>query len=354
MKLQKKNLITLLLSVALSLTNFVGCNNSNVKAEGDVKNVILIIGDGMGENHMENALTYFDLERPSFFADRTGSLDTHSANAAITDSAAGATALSTGTKVDNGEVARHNGKDLTTISELALKAGKKVGVVTTDTLNGATPAAFSSHANHRDDSSDIFTGQMKSGIHLLMGDYSSLYGQSSTDFIANGYDVIFDPSELSNAMDSEKLLACFSDIRSEYALYHEYDFQLKEMAAFAVEYLDNENGYFLMIEGAYIDKFSHNNDLESVMCETRSLFDCVEYLYSVVGDDTAIIVTADHETGSLDKAESKDDLSDDLFHSKDHTARHVPLFIHNFTLKAEDVPQNTSVFSMCKQLLKLK
>ncbi len=351
MKIQKKTLITTLLAATMALTNFVGCNNLGVEAE--IKNVILVIGDGMGENHMENALTYFDLERPSFFDDRAGSLATRSADSDVTDSAAAATALATGKKVNNGEVSRHNGKDLTSISQLALKAGKRVGVVTTDTLDGATPAAFSSHANNRDDDTDIINGQMTSDIDLLMGERSNLYGSSFNLFEEHGYDTISSPDYLEKYMDSEKLLVTLPNIRSEYAPYCQNDFQLKEMAAFAIEYLDNDNGYFLMIEGAYIDKYSHNNALELALCETRSLFDCVEYLYSVVGDDTAIIVTADHETGSLDKAESKDMMFDSLYHSSSHTSRDVPLFIHNFTLKYEDVRQNNQIFTICKQLLKL-
>lgn len=353
MKTQKIKQLSLILSIALASASLAGCKQYTVTTENEIKNVILIIGDGMGENHMENALTYFDLERPAFFDDRVGSVATRSADNVVTDSAAAATALATGKKVNNGEVARHNGKDLTSISQLALQAGKRVGVVTTDTLDGATPAAFSSHANNRDDMSDIVNGQLVSGIDLLMGEKSSLYMQSFNRFEEHGYTTLSDPEDLEKYMDSEKLIVNLPSIRSEYAPYCENDFQLKQMAAFAVEYLDNDEGYFLMIEGAYIDKYSHRKNLELALCETRSLFDTVEYLYSVVGEDTAIIVTADHETGQLDKAESADDLLDSLYHSANHTNRDVPLFIHNFTLECKEIPQNTAIFDICKTLLKL-
>ena len=273
----------------------------------------------------------------------------------MTDSAAAATALATGHKVNNGEVARHDGKDLTSISQLAMQAGKRVGVVTTDTLDGATPAAFSSHANDRGDSLDILRGQASSNIHLLMGESSTLYTTNFPLFEENGYTTLSSQTWLESSLQSEKLLVTLPNIRSQYAPMCEDHFQLKDMAAFAVQYLDNENGYFLMIESAYIDKYSHKKVFDNAMCEVRSLFDTIEYLRGVVGDDTAIIITADHETGKLEKGATMYEMNDDLYGSSSHTNRGVPLFVHNFNLQIKNhtTPQNTVVFDICKTLLKL-
>jgi alkaline phosphatase len=351
MKSQKIKSIALLLTALLSCASLAGCQDYTMKEDNEIKNVILIIGDGMGENHLENALTYFELDKPSFYADRVGSIATRSADNVVTDSAAAGTALATGKKVNNGEIARHNGKDLTSISQLALEAGKRVGVVTTDTLDGATPSTFSAHADNRDNSYDIISSQAVSGINLLMGRSSSDYTYNQELFTENGYAIVSDPAELGYHLETEKLIATFSNIQSEYAPYCENDFQLKQMAEFAIQYLDNDEGYFLMIEGAYIDKYSHNKNIEHTLCEVRSLIDTVEYLYGAVGNDTAIIVTADHETGQLDKAETREDIRDTLYHSKEHTNRDVPLFAHNFTLECKKVPQNTAIFDICKKLL---
>ena len=124
-----KRIISLILTVFTFFSSFslISCSFLDFSIDfplfHSTKNVILVIGDGMGENHILNTLTYFDLENPNFFQGRHGSLATHSADNIITDSAAGATAFSTGVKVNNGEVAQHDGVDLESISELALKAG---------------------------------------------------------------------------------------------------------------------------------------------------------------------------------------------------------------------------------------
>lgn len=344
-------------TIAASATNFSGCTTKDFPINGEnVKNVILFIGDGMGENHIENALTYFELETPVFFADRKGSLHTQSANNLVTDSAAAATALATGKKVNNREISRHNGEDIETISELAKRAGKKVGVITTDTLDGATPSAFSSHADDRGDSEDIAKAQAASGIDLFIGQtgsdtYATKY---SPFFTENGYTFAQSAEEMLTLSNSEKLIATIPDVRSEYNDGHENAYQLKSMAAFAMEFLENENGYFLMIESAYIDKYSHNNELISALCEVRSLFDCMDYFYSVIGDDTALLLTADHETGWLQKATDKSDITNDLYLSGGHTMTDVPLYVKNFSFTYESTPQNTAVFEMCKTLLKIK
>ena len=335
--------------------SFVGCVHTPTVQTDDIKNIILFIGDGMGEHHIENTLTYFALEKPNFFQGRSGSIATHSANSPITDSAAAATALATGHKVINREIAYHNGENLTSISELALAAGKKVGVVTTDTLDGATPACFSSHAKDRGDSEDIAKGQSTSGIQLLIGETGSgAYTTYAPYFIENGYSFATSPEEMLTLSNSEKLIATLPDVRSEYNDEYKNDYQLKDIITFALDFLENENGYFLMIESAHIDKYSHNNDLIPALCETRSLFDCMSFLYETVSNDTALILTADHETGGLIKAATKEDISDDLYLFSSHTAADVPLFIKNFTYTCDGTPQNTEIFHICKQLFKIK
>ena len=332
----------------------VGCVHTPHVEENEIKNVILFIGDGMGEHHLENALTYFDLDTPNFFQGRQGYIATHSANNPITDSAAGATALATGHKVNNGEVAYHNGENLTSISELALAAGKKVGIVTTDSLSGATPAGFSSHAKNRGDVEEIVQGQATSGIHLFIGETGSgAYENYAPLFTENGYEFATTPEEMTDLSNSQKLITTIPNPRSQYLAGFEQCYQLKEMVSFALDFLENENGYFLMIEGAYIDKFSHNNDLIPALCETRSLIDCMSFLYETVSDDTALILTADHETGGLIKATTKEEIANNLYLLDDHTAANVPLFIKNFTYTYNGTPQNTEIFNLCKTLLKI-
>lgn len=345
----KKNALPLCFACACTFAlSGAGCSPN-----GKIKNVILVIGDGMGTNHIENARTYFDLSSPDFLSDKKGEVLTYSYDNSVTDSAAAASAMATGQKVRNSSISMDiQGEKLTSISSLAKNAGKKVGVITTDTLDGATPAAFSSHASDRNESEQIAKGQAKSGIDLFMGKATSAYQTTYSQlFTQSGYDLLFTPPS-ETQLASEKLTVLLSETRSSYNENIENNYNLKDMAAFAVDFLENEKGYFLMIEGAYIDKYSHSNDITSALCEVRALFDTVEYLYNRVGKDTAIIITADHETGKLRKANDKTEISNRLYASTNHTATAVPYYLKNCQWNTDGAfIDNTDIFKMCKQFL---
>ena len=355
-----KKTLAWICSLTLTFSTLTACDfnpfdDGSVSGEGTAKNIILVIGDGMGENHIQNALTYFELEDPAFIADRQGSVATKSKNKAVTDSAAAATAMATGNKVNNGEIAYHNGKNLTTIAELAKKAGKKVGIVTTDTLDGATPSAFSAHAEDRGDGADIATCQAASGFDLFIGETGAgFYNHYETVFENNGYDFAHSPEEMISYAKSDKLIATLPDVRSNYREDKKDDYQLKDIVAFATEFLDNEKGYFLMVESAHIDKYSHDNEVVNALCEVRSLFDTMDYLYETVSEDTAVILTADHETGRLQLAETKDDIGNYLYYSSSHTNADVPIYLKNVPYTFTGIPQNTEVFTVCKKLFNLR
>lgn len=325
----------------------------------DFKNIIVVIGDGMGENHILNAIDYFDLDVPVFLEDQHGYISTRSANSVVTDSAAGATALATGQKVNNGNVATLNGERLTQITTLAREAGMKTGVITTDVLSGATPAGFTAFAGNRNAVTSIIQTQAESQVDLLMGKYDSAYVNAQSLFEENGYTVAASETELLEGKDSDKLVGLLPEIGSEYISGNDEDYQLKEMAQFAVEYLENRDGFFLMIEGAYIDKYSHSNAFDSAMCEVRSLIDTIEYLYEYAADGkTAIFITADHETGGLQRAASKEELNNDLYTKGDHTRADVPLYVKNypfdptqFDCEEGQTPENTVVFQACRSIL---
>ena len=348
-----KKLGAIVLCASMALCG-VACQVPSKKS--NIKNVILIIGDGMGENHIQNTLMYFDLPTPECINDQEAVVFTYSNNSGVTDSAAAATAMSTGKKVNNGSICYSpSGEKLTSISTLAKNAGKKVGIVTTDTLDGATPAGFSAQAYSRNDSQDIARSQAKSNIDLFMGksteNYQTRYSQF---FMQSGYEVLHGAPQEASAYSGKKVTALLPETRSSYNPDIQNEYQLKDMVAFALDFLQGETGYFLMIEGAYIDKYSHNNQLIPALCETRSLLDTVEYLYQTVGTDTAILFTADHETGKLKKAPNKDLLSDILYNSGDHSATPVPLFLKNCQLDTDASSiENTEIFKICKSLLNL-
>ena len=353
-----KKIISFVLGLCMTLSLGVG-TLSGCAPKREFKNIILVIGDGMGENHILNTIEYFDLETPAFMADQAGYIGTTSKNG-VTDSAAAGTALATGNKVENGELALHKNKELEQITTIAQKAKMKTGVITTDTLDGATPASFTAHSPTRSFTNKIMETQAESGVNLLLGRSSSSYTLNEEVFTEKGYTIVEDEEELVEAKGAKKLVGLLDDIDSEYLSGNELNFQLKDMTRFAIEYLENKNGFFLMIEGAYIDKHSHNNDLDGALCEARSLFDTISYLYEYVADgETALFITADHETGSLAKANSKEELTNALYGTGNHSLTPVPIFVKNYTWKPENfgyevgaTPENTMVFEACKAIIK--
>ncbi len=335
-----------------------GCGADDAPINREFENVIVVIGDGMGKNHILNAIDYYGLETPSFMADQKGYIVTDSLSG-TTDSAAGGTALATGTKVINGNVAYQQGHNLERITDIAKAAKMKTGVVTTDELLGATPAAFSAHAADRSDEVDILQTQATSKVDILLGQYSGKYSFYEDYFLDQNYTMVSTKEALIANKKAKKLVGNFHNVASEYLFGASDHFQLKDMTQFAVEYLQNKKGFFLMIEGAYIDKHSHSNSFEQAMAEMRSLIDTMEYLYDYASDGkTAIFFTADHETGGLQRLTDETENYYSLYTSTGHTSTNVPLFVKNYAFDAQnfgyaagETPQNTVVFDACKSII---
>ena len=142
----------------------------------DVKNVIIMIGDGMGFNHLYATEDVHDVDLTILNGfEYYGSQRTRSASALVTDSAAGGTALATGGKTMNGYVGVYPTDPLgviavpASVTDVAMKYGKATGIVTSDSIMGATPSAFSAHVRDRDLGEDIFAQQVVSEIDLIWG-----------------------------------------------------------------------------------------------------------------------------------------------------------------------------------------
>ena len=324
---------------------------------GDAKKVILFIGDGMGENHIKNGEMYFERDLFSSFA-KEGYVSTHSKNTFYpTDSAAAATALATGKKTYNTRVAMYNGKNLKSISEYAKENNLGVGIVTTDTLSGATPSGFSAHAKKRSYEDDIINSQLQGNIDLYLGAGYESYINYKENFEEKGYSFISSYSKLTTT--DSKLIASFPQINN-YTTENDLP-TLPLLTEYAINYMEQNypDGYFLMIEGAHIDKMSHNNDIFSMLQYLDEFEHSVSYALETFqnNSDVCIIVTADHETGKLDLAESKDLISDNLYNRRKHSARNVKYFIYqknNTDInKIQYLIDNTDIHKICKKLLAL-
>ena len=354
----RKNFIRRIIAVALifiAVFSFTACKPSHKDAP--TSKVILFIGDGMGANHVYNTELY--AERDMYFSNfKTQTLvDTNSLNG-LTDSAAAATAMATGQRIENGYIAQNSeGEDITTITELAKENKYGVGVVTSDKITGATPAGFSAHADDRDNSAAILLSQRYSKIDLLLG--SGNYDVYSSKFTDEGWTWAEDYSELS--LRKKRFVLTCDDVVPQNGTDEEPT--LTQLAVYAVKYMEkhHSNGYFLMIEGAKIDKASHSNDIDAMIANLLDFENAikeVEAMLKQAGDDYSIIVTADHETGGLKRAESKEQLTNDLYLLTSHTKAAVPLY---FSSTLERVPQiiakdsilNTDIFLLCKYLLNI-
>lgn len=327
---------------------------ADVSFEGKYKNIILMIGDGMGFAHIDCAENYYN--EPSYM--RTAALGfseviTDSDKLFFaTDSAASATALSTGKKTDNGAIARLRGKNIPTNAELAKSLGMAVGIIATEGVNGATPAAFSSHADNRGDSDDIFAGQLRSNIDLFAGGNRARYDELKDRITESGYEYL---NDFSSDFDTAKKIWGAYDIKSLQSSEGD-GVTLAELAVKAMNYLENvgENGYFMMIEESYIDKRSHANDIYGMLEKFKSYDQAVKAVVerARTSDDTLVIVTADHETGKLflplsDRANP----SDKWFKSAGHTRRHVPCFYYSPVGELPRLIDNTQIADMCRYFI---
>jgi alkaline phosphatase len=361
MVIQRKSKFTSLILVITFILNMLCClpsfaaNSVQSGISGTPKNIILLIGDGMGFEHMKAARdsvgghVYMDDVN-----DATGEVTTHSANASITDSSSAATAIASGYKINNNVLGLlPDGTSVPTVLELAEDKGLATGLVTTTQIAHATPAGFASHVTHRNQFNKItaqyFDNFAAKGnpIEVLMGggqenfdDRAAYYnrtGKSSGDdndtrdllgeFVAQGYQYAGNASDLSSA-SGNKLLGLF---HPNNGLAQEVDRpagctepHLVDMTAKAMEVLAKDSdGFFLMVEGGQIDWASHANDFDNNIGETVAFDDAVKAAldFQTTHPDTLIIVTADHETGGL----TYNGPGNYSWSSGDHTAAMVPI-----------------------------
>lgn len=271
-----------------------------------VQNVIYLIGDGMGPLHLEKAKQERNITLTMDTFDYIGRAHTRSQANPVTDSAAGATALACGVKTFNGYVGvfyydpLHVESQPKSITELCIEKGMMTGIVTSDATSGATPSGFSVHTSSRNNTKDIDTQQMNSDIDLIWGGTSEYISQETCE--ANGFTFVKTYSEMMAVEEGERSFAQFDNNTWCVEQYDTETPTLSQMAVKAIDVLDDtDEGFFLMIEGAHIDKHSHSN-LDAEMGEALEEFDrtiAAVLDYAEKDGNTLVVVTADHETGGI-------------------------------------------------------
>ena len=312
------------------------------------KNIILLIGDGMGPNDIELCREYgkdnFDFGLVLDRIPHHGLATTHSASHKITDSAAAGTALATGTKTTNGYLGMlTDGTSLKNISEIAREKGKKIGIVTDDSITGATPSAFLVHNESRKNYDDIFTAALEFAPEVYIGkvDFSRYTEANEKGFnAASRFQQI--EHTFSQTGDRTKPFVGFNSGYSTNVTN-----ELFQCTQLALNLLDNEKGFFLMVESCGTDKYGHNNNingkLSSVTVLDRTL--AAILLFMERNPDTLLIVTSDHETGGVQLPKEGELVSNDLFTTDEHTDTPVRVFavgqgseyFHNKTVDNTDI-----------------
>ena len=265
-----------------------------------VRNVILMIGDGMGLGAVTAAMYANGGELTMTNLRHLGYVRTQSASSFTTDSAASGTAYATGIKTNNGFVGVDpSKKPVANIPEKLAPAGFACGVVSTDNMNGATPAAFFAHQPARG---------MKEAIWGDLPLSSLCFASAGTMPEFNGL-----PAETQKALKENYKLVGSLDAFSaadhkvvylpQSVTYEERGDFLPATTAKAIEFLaaQSKKGFFLMVEGARIDKESHGNNCEGTVRETLDFDKAVEAAIRFAEKDgqTLVIISADHETGAV-------------------------------------------------------
>ncbi|HET9722594.1 MAG TPA: alkaline phosphatase [Actinomycetota bacterium] len=282
------------------------------------RNVILMIGDGMGPESVELGRLFAGaLEMEALDEGAPGSATTQDISGGTTDSAASATALATGCKTYDGAISVDvNGAELGTAWERAHGLGKASGILSSVFLADATPGVWAAHADSRYNYTEIATEQARSGVEVLLGAGAQYYrpqgayGTGGPNLINEmrdaGYDYVRKASELAKA-DGPKLLGFFGGATMTYALDRPLSPTLTEptlaqMTDKALELLSTDaEGFFLVVEGGAIDWLAHKKDAAGVMHDVAAFDDAIAVAraFAEADGETLLVVTADHETGGL-------------------------------------------------------
>jgi alkaline phosphatase len=346
---------TLLLLTLAITSSFKISSDKEKSKQAHVKNVILMIGDGMGLAHIYASYTVNGSFLNILNMPVTGLSKTNSKNRYITDSAAGATALSTGKKTNNGMLAIDSlNNTLKTILEIAEDNKYATGLVVTCAVTHATPAAFISHIPDREESEDIAKFYLKTDIDVFIGGGLKyfMHRKDNLNLVAElenkGYQV---DTTMANVelVKSGKLAGLVAQNETPYISKGRGD-MLPKATKTALNILkQNKNGFFLLVEGSQIDWGAHNNSIDNIVNETldfdKAVAEAIEFAKK--DGNTLVIVTADHETGGLTLING-DIANKDItskFSTTNHTASPVPVFAYGPGAEAfTGFYENTEIF----------
>ncbi|RLQ84899.1 alkaline phosphatase [Planomicrobium sp. Y74] len=322
----KKKLFPFAVVSTIAFTSVAGAvpnaeANGNEQPNGKVKNVIFLIGDGMGVSYTTAYRSMKDdpatklIEETAFDPHLVGQQMTHpeDPNQNITDSASSATAMAAGIKTYNNAIAVDNDEsEVKTVLEAAKEKGKATGLVATSEITHATPASFGAHDITRKNMNaiaDDYYDELINGEHkvdVLLGGGTSLFDRTDRDlteeFQNDGYGYVTNKQELLENEDTQ-VLGLFAPAGMPKMIDREDSApSLEEMTRSAIDRLEQDkDGFFLMVEGSQVDWAGHDNDIVGAMSEMEDFEKAYAAAIEFAKKDkhTLVIATADHSTGGF-------------------------------------------------------
>ncbi|MDP3829966.1 MAG: alkaline phosphatase [Ignavibacteriaceae bacterium] len=307
------------------------------------KNIIIMIGDGMGVNYVSTEVLR-NPQSPFREFSNSGFSITCSADKLITDSAAGATALLSGYRTKNGSVGSDStGVAFKSILEYSQEKNYKSGIVVTCGLTHATPAALYASVKSRKEEFDIADQLIASNVDIFIGGGRKFFLPIEINGIRedginllkelskHGYSYYDDYASLKKSLSTESKVAGIIEID---ALPHasKRDYSLGDLTQIAINNLQkSENGFVMLVEGSQIDWAGHDNKADYAISEMDDFAKAVKVCIDFANEDknTLVLVTADHETGGMSiKKGSLDGSMELAFTHTSHTAEMVPVFSH--------------------------
>ena len=338
-------------------------------AQKSPKNIILMIGDGMGYNTV--SLRILEAKGTSNFErfPYLGSIKTYNVDGGITDSAAGGTAFAIGEKTKDGVVGLDANKQAKpNLMEIANKNKQATGIVVTCALTHATPACFSAHEVKRDMYEAIAGDIINSKVDLLVGggmkyfakrkDGRNLIDEAKT----KGYSIYTDTTSYFSASTKKAMVVVADDHLK--AANKERGNYLAPATMKTVELLkkENKNGFVMMVEGSQIDWAEHNNDAEYLKAEMEDFDKTIGAVLDFAQKDgnTLVIVLADHDTGGVTLPPTEvNKLSEEYgnyvvkFSTGAHCGTLIPVFAYGpGAEKFQGIYQNSDIFHKIMQLKK--
>ena len=325
-----KRILTILaasmLTISMLSAGAAGETEKTIRAiaeDASPKYVFMFIGDGMSSPQVNSAQVFngcnelglIDLKELTFTQfPVVGIQYTQDATSFAPDSASTATSLSSGFKTHSGVIGMGIDKTTkgTTIAEMLRDKGWKIGIVSTVTINHATPAAYYAHVASRNDYYEI-------GLQMAASDFD-YFGGGSVNQADNGDKSIYEVLEdngylvtndrdtiLSLNSDSGKVYAYSPVLQDDGAMMYALDaeddqLQLKDFVRKGIDVLDNETGFFMMVESGKIDWAGHANDALANIYDTLAFDEAIQVAVEFAKqhpEETLIVVTGDHETGGM-------------------------------------------------------